>query len=257
LTPAQKAFFHDHLHVASPWKRRIYLGVYDPTNVFAIGNTLVDGGGNETDTFGRPIGPHNPVRLIPFDMSSPLSSLCVRKGAGDEVWEVVNVSNEVHNFHIHQVKFSVMRQTAGPDAGEPVMRAPSAIDRVDLPSKLLFRSGAADLKHDVVLVPRGQSTLPASGAASCSSSLLPDGDHFVINRGNPSNPNACDGTGRPYDLSGMIQIRLNFDGSEMGAFDDGTGTKHNARFVYHCHILEHEDNGMMAAITVIDPTIYH
>ena len=108
-----------------------------------------------------------------------------------------------------------------------------------------------------MLVPRGQSTLPASGAASCSSSLLSDGDHFVINRDNPSNPNACDGTGRPYDLSGMIQIRLNFDGSEMGAFDDGTGTKHNARFVYHCHILEHEDNGMMAAITVIDPTIYH
>ncbi|MFY9956603.1 multicopper oxidase domain-containing protein [Bradyrhizobium sp.] len=257
LTPPQKAFFHDHLHVTSPSKRRIYLGVYDPTNVFAIGNTLVDGGGNETDTFGRPIGPQNPVRLTPFDMSSPLSSLCVRKGAGDEIWEIVNVSNEVHNFHIHQVKFSVVRQTAGPNAGEPVMRAPSAIDRVDLPSKLLFRSGAADLKHDVVLVPRGQSTLPASGEATCSSSLLPDGDHFVINRDNPSNPNACDGTGRPYDLSGMIEIRLNFDGSEVSAFDDGTGTKHNARFVYHCHILEHEDNGMMAAITVIDPTIYH
>jgi hypothetical protein len=160
LTPAQKVFVHDHLHVALPWKRRIYIGVFDPTNVFAIGNTLVDGGGNETDTFGRPIGPQNLVKLTPFDMSSPLSSLCVRKGVGDEVWELVNVSNEVHNFHIHQVKFSVVRQTAGLEAGQPVMRAPSAIDRVDLPSKLIFRSGAADLKHDVVLVPRGQSTLP-------------------------------------------------------------------------------------------------
>jgi FtsP/CotA-like multicopper oxidase with cupredoxin domain len=257
LTPAQKAFFHDHLHVASPWMRRIYLGVYGPTNVFAIGDTLVDGGGNETDTFGRPIGSQNPVRLVPFDMSSAFSSLCVRKGAGDEVWELVNVSNEVHNFHVHQVKFSVVRQTAGAEAGQPVMRAPSAIDRVDLPSKLLFRSGTVDLKHDVVLVPRGQSSLPASGAASCSNSLLPDGDHFVVNRNNTSNPNACDGAGGPSDLSGMIQIRLNFDGSQMAAFDDGTGTKHHARFVYHCHILEHEDKGMMAAITVVDPAIYH
>jgi FtsP/CotA-like multicopper oxidase with cupredoxin domain len=249
LTDQQKQFYHHHLHVGDPWKRRIYFGVFDQTNTFALGDTLLDPSGDEFDKFGRPITPTNRVKLSPFPMGSNKSTLCLRKDAQDEVWQLVNVSNEVHNFHIHQMKFGVVRETTGPHEGDPVMRTPSPFDAVDLPSKLLFKKGPADLEHDVIIVPRGQS--------SCTDSLAAVGDHFEIKRGDPADPNACDGTGSPTDLSGMIEIKLNFNGSQMAAYDDGSGNKRNASFVYHCHILEHEDKGMMAGITVIDPNIYH
>jgi hypothetical protein len=248
LTDQQKQFYHDHLHVGDPWKRRMYFGVFDQTNVFALGDTLIDGSGNEFDKFGRPITPTNRARLSPFAMGSSKTSLCARKDAQDEVWQLVNVSNEVRNFHIHQLKFSVVREASGMHAGAPVMRTPSTIDAVELPSKLLFRNGPADLKHEVIIVPRGQS--------SCTNSLVSVDDHFEIKRGDSADPNACDGTGSPTDLSGMIEIRLNFNGTQMAAYGDGAGTKRNAKFVYHCHILEHKDKGMMAGITVIDPGIY-
>jgi hypothetical protein len=58
----------------------------------------------------------------------------------------------------------------------------------------------------------------------------------------------------------MIEVKLNFQGTQLAGYEGtdskGQKAKRNARFVYHCHILEHEDNGMMAAITVIDPENY-
>jgi FtsP/CotA-like multicopper oxidase with cupredoxin domain len=247
LTDQERQFYHDHLHVGAPWRRRIYFGVYDKTNTFALGDTLIDDNGNEFDKFGRPITPTHQVMLSTFAMGDSKTSLCVRKDAQDEIWELVNVSNEVHNFHIHQVKFSVVRIAAGPHAADPVMRTPSPIDAVDLPGKLLFKTGLADLQHDTIVVPRGQT--------SCTDSLrFIDDQHFEIDRANPQN--ACDGTGSGADISGMIQIRLNFNGNQMAAYDDGAGKLRHAKFVYHCHILEHEDKGMMAGITVIDPDVY-
>ena len=43
----------------------------------------------------------------------------------------------------------------------------------------------------------------------------------------------------PLPPGGEVVIRI--------AFHDFTG-----KFVYHCHILNHEDNGMMAIVEVVD-----
>lgn len=40
-------------------------------------------------------------------------------------------------------------------------------------------------------------------------------------------------------LQGEVIVRM--------AFEDFAG-----RFVYHCHILNHEDNGMMAVVNVVE-----
>ena len=94
------------------------------------------------------------------------------------------------------------------------------------------------------------------GKTDCKNSLTKiDDHHFGLTRSDPAN--ACVGTGSADDISGMIEVRLNFNGSQLSAYDDGKGHLQNAKFVYHCHILEHEDKGMMAGITVIDPNIYH
>jgi FtsP/CotA-like multicopper oxidase with cupredoxin domain len=47
----------------------------------------------------------------------------------------------------------------------------------------------------------------------------------------------------PVPIGGSIRIRIRFTESQAGG-----------RFVFHCHILEHEDKGMMAAIEVLSHT---
>ncbi|MDA9505773.1 hypothetical protein XI09_14225 [Bradyrhizobium sp. CCBAU 11386] len=44
----------------------------------------------------------------------------------------------------------------------------------------------------------------------------------------------------PVPIGGSIRIRIQFTANQVGG-----------RFVLHCHILEHEDKGMMAAIEVL------
>jgi hypothetical protein len=247
LTETNKQFYYDHLHVSLPWKRRIYFGISGDT--FALEDTLLDSSiGKEYDKFGREITGDHPVTLSDFSMDGGKTSVCVRKAEGDEIWQLINVTNEVHNFHIHQMKFSIVREESGSRLGDPVMRVQSPIDAVGLPSQLLFKEGEADLKHDTIIVPRGKT--------DCLESLAKiDEHHFALKRNDPAI--ACVGTGSADDISGMIEVKLNFNGSQLPAFHDGQGHFQNAKFVYHCHILEHEDKGMMAGITVIDPSIYH
>jgi hypothetical protein len=45
--------------------------------------------------------------------------------------------------------------------------------------------------------------------------------------------------GKPGDPYPSVSVRMDFRGQDIGDF------------VYHCHILGHEDNGMMAIIRVL------
>jgi L-ascorbate oxidase len=252
-TQAQRDFYRAHLHVAenSGWRRRIYFALIDPD--FALGNTLVDPNGKEFDLLGNPLVSNADVPLDIFQLMGDKTNLCVAKNAGPEVWELVNVSAEVHNFHIHQLKFEPVRK-----AGEMLdMRAQSAADAVLIPDELLFRSGTLDLMHDVIVVPRGSSFPKADNPdhQGCRTSVKKSGNQLLLKRSDPAN--ACTGTGAAGDLSGMIKVRIVFDGQQFKAGDDGAGNVQFAKFVYHCHILEHEDKGMMASITVIDPQAIH
>ncbi len=47
----------------------------------------------------------------------------------------------------------------------------------------------------------------------------------------------------PIDPGGWIRLRIRFDRPEQ-----------IGRYVYHCHILEHEDKGMMSVVQVVDTT---
>jgi len=44
----------------------------------------------------------------------------------------------------------------------------------------------------------------------------------------------------PVPIGGSIRIGIRFSGQQVGG-----------RFVFHCHILEHDDKGMMAEIEVL------
>ena len=120
-----------------------------------------------------------------FDPSS--ISVCLPLGPGNkpvtEEWELVNVSGEAHNFHIHQAKFYVLPRNA------PQGDAGKLMDNVSLPN----------------------------GGAACDGTV------------------ATWRSGRCKVASVVIRIPF----SEPGDF------------IYHCHIGEHQDSGMMARIRVI------
>lgn len=112
---------------------------------------------------------------IPFDPRNP-PAIITNQGAVEE-WTIQNRTDEVHEFHIHQVHFLVEEING-------------------------------------VKIPKGQQQLY---------------DTFQV-------PYWHKEDGKPYPY---IKIKLDFRGPTVGDF------------VYHCHILDHEDQGMMAIIRVL------
>ncbi len=237
--------------------RRIYFGIGanpdDGKEFFVLGETFVEtdpltGATQEFGRDGTPIPADGKIRLESFNPRHFTCALRSALAADPETWELVNVSAEVHNFHIHQLKFPIAR-TAN---GAPLMRAPSAFDRVDLPAKLFLASGANELLHDTVVVPRGTE--------ACDGDLdfvaLDSMEVATFDLDRAAHPE-CSGDGRPGDGSGMLTVKLAFAGAQFASYPDPDAPDRMLApdFVYHCHILEHEDNGMMAAIRVLDPAL--
>ncbi len=159
-------------------RRRVFFGLPpgDP-DAFGLGYEEVDQKGNVVPGTFRDI--------TQFDHS--VIDVCLPLGRGNttvnELWELVNVAGEDHNFHIHQTKFRVIASNAS-----------------NAPLTALM---------DNIPVPHG------------------------------SDP--CDGSIATW-RSGACQVKSVFVSIPFSEVGD---------FVYHCHILEHEDGGMMAHIRVV------
>jgi FtsP/CotA-like multicopper oxidase with cupredoxin domain len=108
-----------------------------------------------------------------FDMKSGMVNITVKQGTVED-WIIENRSNELHDFHIHQLHFLLL-DYMGRAVNEPFLR-----DTINVPYY--------------------------------------DGRAMVY----PS-----------------VRLRMDFRDPNM------VGT-----FVYHCHLLEHEDGGMMGTIRV-------
>ncbi|KAA6455859.1 copper oxidase [Acidobacteria bacterium AB60] len=159
-------------------RRRIFFGL-PASNPDGFGL-----GYEEADAKGRPV-PGTFRDIAPFDPA--MIDVCLPLAAGNatatEVWELVNVSGEDHNFHIHQTKFRVL-------GDKPTDAPPDALmDNVPLPH----------------------------GSDPCDGSIA---------------------TWRSGSCK-VAPVLVSIPFSEVGDF------------VYHCHILEHEDGGMMAHIRVV------
>ncbi len=159
-------------------RRRIFFGVpASNKNGYGLGLEEVDENDNPVPGTFRDIAGFDPSSI----------SVCLPLGPGNklvnEEWELVNVSGEAHNFHIHQARFYVLPQNAP--------------------------QGDAGKLMDSVSLPNGGAT--------------------------------CDGTVATWRIGrckvASVVVRIPF--SEPGDF------------IYHCHIGEHQDSGMMARIRVI------
>jgi FtsP/CotA-like multicopper oxidase with cupredoxin domain len=159
-------------------RRRIFFGVpASNPSAYGLGYEEVDANDHPVPGTFRDIAAYNPSEI----------SVCLPLGPGNtpviEEWELVNVSGEAHNFHMHQTKFYVLPENA------PRGDAGRLMDSVALPN-----GGAAC-----------NGTVASWRSGRCSVST--------------------------------VVVRIPF--SEAGDF------------VYHCHIGEHQDSGMMAHIRVL------
>ena len=150
----------------------------------------------EVDLFGRDLEATR-IPIQEYDPKAPVFCIPVPAGGSAfEVWELVNLTSEDHNFHIHQTRFLLL--AGGTAAGTSIVSA---------------LSGNIVL-HDNVPMPR---PTPAANALAC------DGTFATVQSG------AC----KPSSTFVGIPFR------EIGDF------------VFHCHILEHEDGGMMSRLRVV------
>jgi FtsP/CotA-like multicopper oxidase with cupredoxin domain len=192
---------------------------------------------DKKDASGRLVHPNG----VAFS-SQPFHGICTMKGR-EETWIVKNWTPEIHNLHLHQARFRIVSaqqsiasaprvssaqyttqrqgRGAGHGMGHDVARQVEGVNRsLDFMHRLLSHSdqaaGFADTYHDSIPI---MMATPI-GNGQCD--------------GSPDNP-GC----QPATI--VIKARLDRD-EQIGAM------------VYHCHIIEHEDNGMMGMFRVCDPS---
>ena len=162
-------------------------------NTFALGYEEVDQNGNVVPGSQLPA----PDTLGRFDPS--VVTVCLPLGPGQspvtEQWELIQLSTENHNFHLHQTRFTMVGTNGGvaQDNFPLGVATPDATisDVVSNPLNKYFQNGVC--------------TIPQWRTGHCAST------------------------------SEFVSIPF----TQLG------------EFVYHCHILEHEDGGMMARIQVV------
>jgi L-ascorbate oxidase len=172
-------------------RRRIFFGLMDTNNQdsFGLGYEEIDGSGN----------PVSSVSVTSFDPNTTTICLPLAPGQSSvhEIWELVNLATETHNFHIHQARFTLQQSSQGTGAFS-AENGSTTMDNVPLPI-------ATPNIIDVANSQNGYCTMQQWHGHQCDSTPV------------------------------VVDIEF----SEPG------------EFVFHCHILEHEDGGMMAKIQVV------
>ena len=168
-------------------RRRIFFNTppNDPDG-FGLGYEEVDAQGKPVPGTFKDVARYNPMDP---DKSKPENGICIPLGPNNgithERWEIINLAGEDHNFHIHQLKFSVVGTNNVSGGTLPT----AAVQHDNVP--LQHTTGACDTVDDWRI---GKCT---------------------------AYPVVVD---IPFIVAGD--------------------------YVYHCHILEHEDGGMMARVFV-------
>ena len=155
-----------------------------------------------------PIQPYNID--TPFDNNNPPAIITTQGSV--EKWIVQNHARENHELHQHQIHFKVLSQDN------------FTVNCSTLPTGLYCSQPAPGIDRQFL----DMIEIPFCGGAAAG---LDKNGNFT----NPPTPPACvDANGNPSPPYPQVQLLMDFRGPDIGAF------------VFHCHILGHEDLGMMA-----------
>ena len=186
-----------------------------------------------------------------FGNAPEYGNVCVTRSddPAGEVWVIENWTNEIHNFHIHQSRFNVFPKDPGDTDYARYFNFPCKSSGYSSDAGCLPDANPADQYADELIADffMGHTSLGASQTIARDSAH----DSVPVPRGT----NVCDGhiwtpqeiadatdAKQPVCNPGRVALRLVFNRAEQVG-----------DFVYHCHILEHEDRGMMGIVHVIDP----
>lgn len=199
--------------VTASYHRRITFAQTDDD--FRLGSEIVDADGNVVAP-GQSIAP----QTFPDNLDWQTTPHVCPVFGSQEVWELVNTTNEMHNFHIHQSKFRLADDRLDASAPHGLRAIVAAGPSCDAAG---FRAAFCDPTNLIgSKLPEGPGSSPSVGV---------DVWHDTI----PVPPQ--DSQGHP----GRVFVSIPFKAPQQ-----------IGRFVFHCHILEHEDGGMMAPVEVLD-----
>lgn len=209
------------------------VGGNDPTQSAVIFDEHAQPIGNDVAlAWNKYAGDPGTQENFPAMGSNPAGGICTKFGSR-EIWVLENWTNEIHNFHIHQSKFRYMQQR---DLASfpPVW--------TNLKSHFL-NTPEVDPANDTLA--RINALAQAEWAVSASPRRSSLHDTIPIPPGRGINGGQCEGVPDPQHCDpARISIRIDFTRNEQ-----------IGDFVYHCHILEHEDLGMMSQIKVLGPDL--
>jgi FtsP/CotA-like multicopper oxidase with cupredoxin domain len=181
-------------------RRRIFFSLANLSDSSSFGL-----GYEEVDQNGAVV-PNTTVDVTQFDPSQ--TTVCLPLAAGQkpvhEIWELVNLATENHNFHMHQTKFRFVQGSAPPGS----VMGPT-----------INTSVGAGIMEDNVPLPVATPSDPDYVATN-------QNGYCTITQWHSG-----------YCTSTPLLVDIPF--AQLG------------EFVFHCHILEHEDGGMMAKIVVV------
>jgi spore coat protein A len=163
-----------------------------------------------------------------------------------EEWDIVNTSDDAHPIHLHVTQFQVL-------------------NRQSINSAKYLAAVNALLPLDTANGVPGGTPVAGTGVRNAGvNSVAPNPAAYLTGKISPPDPTETGWTDTVKAYPGSVtRILVPFGGTNAGipaAFaGDPTGgpyqfvTGPGQFYVWHCHILEHEDNDMMQAYQIVPP----
>jgi len=188
-------------------------------------------------TLNEVIGPGGPIEVLVNNSKFAAAETEVPAFGSTEVWEIINLTADSHPIHLHLVQFQLMNRQAfqvgkynkAYNAAFPEGVSPT--DGVTYPAGTFIPGFGPPLAY---------GTANADGAVGGNPAISP----FLQKAPMPPNPNEAGWKDtvimNPGEVTRIVVQFTSQDGSPF-AFDPSTGPG----YVWHCHIVDHEDNEMM------------
>jgi FtsP/CotA-like multicopper oxidase with cupredoxin domain len=168
-----------------------------------------------------------------------------------EVWEIINLTADTHPIHLHLFQFQLLdRQAFKTSKYAKVYGAPAPGSGPPLPYNTLTAATGSKLGGNPDVAPyRSGAVLPPDPNETGWK------DTFRMNPGEVTRvlvrvapQNATERLGHAV-VPGQNLYPFN-PSAGMGVANDGFGNPGGPGYVWHCHIVDHEDNEMMQRMTI-------
>jgi len=217
---------------------------------------LADQPARRAITLNEVQGAGGPIEVL-VNNASYVDDATEKLEVGDtEVWEIINTTADTHPIHLHLVQYQLLtRQSFNASAYMKVYGPPVPESGPPLPYDVPTAATGFKLGGNPDVTPYLQG--PARGPDPNERGWK---DTF---RMNPGEVTRIAIRVAPQDaaarVGGPVAAGMNlfpFDpAATVGVADDGFGFPGGPGYVWHCHIIDHEDNEMMRPLLIVGPPL--